>query len=202
MPPTTPYAAACPATPPPPPTPSGAALSPPAATSPSARPRSWPASPSAPTARCCAPPTCPRSRSPGGTSAGCASRSPSARSRAQFTVRESKLTGIQARHDRLAWSPGSQQGPPPGGGPTHPVINGQGVARAPVGHTTTMGRRRSPQILAPPAGRSAIQGTPSLNVGDCQQQRAAGVVPGQVHPAVLAGGHQLQQAFGSQRGTE
>ncbi len=65
---------------------------PPRGRTPSARPRSWPASPSAPTARCCALPTCPRSRSLGGVGAGCASRSPSARSRAQFTVRESKLT--------------------------------------------------------------------------------------------------------------
>src|SRR6266545_2758990 len=90
-PPTTPCAAAYPAIPLPPPTPSGAASSPPAASSPSAPPRSWSASPSAPPARCCARPTCQRSRSPGGVGAGCASRSPSARSRAQFTVRESEL---------------------------------------------------------------------------------------------------------------
>jgi hypothetical protein len=54
----------------PPPTPSGAALCPPAARSLSALPRSWPASPSAPTAPCCARPTCPRSKSPGGVGAG------------------------------------------------------------------------------------------------------------------------------------
>src|SRR6266540_1679760 len=61
-PPTTPCAAAYPAIPLPPPTPSGAASSPPAASSPSAPPRSWSASPSAPPARCCARPTCQRSR--------------------------------------------------------------------------------------------------------------------------------------------
>ncbi len=61
---------------PPPPTPSGVASSPPQATSPSARTRCWSGCAAAPTARSCAPPTTPSSRSPGGAADPSAASSP------------------------------------------------------------------------------------------------------------------------------